>query len=271
MIFFDSHVHYDDPRFDADRDGLLRLLPERGVRLVLDPGSDLPSSERAAALAERWPFLYAAAGVHPHEAKSWDGDSERRLRELLRRPKVRALGEIGLDFHYDLSERSVQADVLRRQLALASELDVPVIIHSREASELTLEILSEFPARGVIHCFSGSAETAKELLRAGWHIGFTGAVTFKNARKPVEAAAVVPLDRLLIETDGPYMAPVPCRGQRCDSTLLPYTAAKLAEVKGVTPEEIARATMENALRVYRITQDEARAIGALPSPEETEE
>lgn len=255
MTFFDSHVHYDDAQFDPDRDALLRELPERGVKLVLDPGADLPSSERAVELAEHWDFVYAAVGVHPHEAKSWDAAVERRIRELLKRPKVRALGEIGLDFHYDLSDRQTQLDVFRRQLAIASELDVPVIIHSREATELTLEALSEFPARGVVHCFSGSAETARELIRDGWYVGFTGAVTFKNARKPVEAAAVVPLDRLLIETDGPYMAPVPCRGRRCDSTLLPYTAQKLAEIQGVTAEEIARATFENALRLYRITED----------------
>lgn len=259
MTFFDSHVHYDDAQFDTDRDALLSSLPGQGIKLVLDPGADLPSSERAVALAERWSFVYAAVGVHPHEAKSWDAETERRIRELLRRPKVRALGEIGLDFHYDLSDRQTQMDVFRRQLAIASELDVPVIIHSREATELTLEALAAFPARGVVHCFSGSAETAQELVRDGWYIGFTGAVTFKNARKPVEAAAVVPMDRLLIETDGPYMAPVPCRGRRCDSTLLPYTAQKLAEIKGVTPEEIARATFENALRLYRIPDDPRQA------------
>ena len=252
MTFFDSHVHYDDQRFDPDREELLASLPGQGVGMVLDPGSDLESSARAAELAGRWPFVYAAAGVHPHEARRWDADSEAALRALLARPKVMALGEIGLDFHYDLSEWPIQLEVFRRQMAIASELELPVIIHSREATELTLQVLSEFPARGVVHCFSGSAETARELLRQGWYIGFTGAVTFKNAKKPAEAAVIVPLDRLLIETDGPYMAPVPCRGQRCDSTLLRYTAARLAEIKGVTSEEIAAATFGNALRLYRI-------------------
>ncbi len=252
MQIFDSHAHYDDARFDEDRDALLTSLPSRGVGRVVDVGADIPSSQAAARLADQHDFLWAAAGVHPHEAKAYDAEAEKELRRLLSLPRVVALGEIGLDFYYDLSERDVQERVFRRQLELASELDLPVIIHSREAAQPTLSLLREYPARGVVHCFTYSAETASELVADGWYIGFTGVVTFKNAKKPVAAAAAVPLDRLLIETDCPYLAPEPYRGARCDSTMLSSTAAKLAEIKGVSVETLLAAAWQNACAVYRL-------------------
>lgn len=251
---FDSHAHYDDERFDPDREELIASLPGSGVELVLNAACDLPSCESSLALTRRWPFFYCSVGVHPHAAQEVAGSDylhylERAARE---NEKAVAIGEIGLDYHYDFSPREVQKAVFDEQMALAEALDLPVIIHSREASADTLEIVRRHRCRGVVHCFSGSAETAREYLKLGYHIGFTGSVTFKNAKKPVEAAAQVPLERLLIETDCPYMAPVPLRGKRCDSRMVSHTAARLAEIKGVEVEEILRATNENARRLFAI-------------------
>lgn len=252
MQIFDSHAHYDDERFDEDRDALLAVLPARGVGRVVDVGADIPSSRAAVRLAGRYDHLWAAVGVHPHEAKAYDAAAEAELRRLLAQPRVVALGEIGLDFFYDRSERDVQERVFRRQLELASELDRPVIIHSRDAAQLTRSILREYPARGVIHCFTYSAELAAEWVADGWYIGFTGVVTFKNAKKPAAAAEAVPLDRLLIETDCPYLAPEPYRGTRCDSTMLSSTAARLADIKGVAVGTLLDAAWRNACAVYRL-------------------
>lgn len=259
---FDSHAHYDDDAFDSDREELISSLSSHGVCAVLNASSDRDSSRNSVELAKKYPFFYCGVGVHPHEADSYQNVIQEELRDFCQLEKTVAIGEIGLDYHYDLSPRDVQKTVFRSQMKLAEELSMPVIIHSREATQDTLEILREFPSvTGVVHCFSGSAETAKELLTMGYYIGFTGVVTFKNARKALEAADVVPLDRLLIETDCPYMAPVPCRGKRCDSTLLPYTVEKLAQVKGITAQELVDAARKNTCRLFRISLPDGTAKG----------
>ena len=251
---FDSHAHYDDERFDPDRDELLELLPQKGICCIINAASDLATGEKCLELAEKYDYIYAAAGVHPHEADSWNELSEERLRAQLKHPKAVAIGEIGLDYHYDFSPREVQCEVLRRQLRLAKELDLPVIIHDREAHGDMYAILREFsPLRGVVHCFSGSVELADETIRYGMHIGLGGAVTFKNARVPLEVAAHIPLERLLVETDAPYMTPVPHRGERCDSSMIAYTAEKLAEVRGISPEELLDAASRNAQQLFGIS------------------
>lgn len=249
---FDSHAHYDDPAFDPDRESLLASLAGAGVEAAMTIGADLATSQAAVALAERHPFLWAAVGVHPHGAARLPPDWLRQLEGLSAHPKVRAIGEIGYDYHYDGDWKEAQRAAFEAQLQLAARLEKPVVIHDREAHGDTLELLRRYRPAGVVHCYSGSAEMAKEVLSLGMYIGFTGVVTFKNARRALEAAAVVPLDRLLVETDCPYMTPEPLRGRRCDSTMLPYTLAKMAEIKGLPPEEMARITWQNACAIYRI-------------------
>jgi len=252
-MYFDTHAHYDDERFNPDRDAVLAAMPSLGVDLIVNPASHLDSALAARALAEKYPFLYFAPGIHPHEAEDAPADYLSRVEELLAHPKAVALGEIGLDYHYDFSPRDIQKRVFREQMELAKALRVPVIVHEREACADTMEILRAYPdVTGVVHCYSGSWETAKEILSLGWYISFTGVVTFKNARKAVEVAGKMPIDRMLLETDSPYMAPVPLRGQRCDSTMLPHIAQRIAEIRGVTAEEIAAVTMENGKRFFNI-------------------
>ena len=254
MPIFDTHAHYDADRFDSDRDTVLSALPGDGVGLVVDPGCDLPASRAAVALAEKYSHVYAAVGVHPEDCAGFqDGDLE-ELRRLLRHPKVVAIGEIGLDYYWEENPpRDFQQIVFRKQLALASELDLPVIVHDREAHGDSLAIIQEFPTvTGVFHCFSGSPEMAAELLKRGWYLGFDGPITYKNAKRAPEVAAITPLDRMVVETDAPYMAPVPMRGKRNDSRYLPYVIEKLAAWKGVTVEEMTRITWENGRRLFRL-------------------
>jgi len=245
---FDTHAHYTDKRFAPDRDDVLRSLPGRGVACVLTCGSDLPDSRAALALAGEHDYVYAACGVHPHEATSNLDD----LQALLRDDKCVALGEIGLDYHYDFSPRDVQRDCFARQLELARELDMPVIVHDREAHEDTLKLLQEYRPRGVVHCFSGSWEFAREILALGMNIGLGGAVTFRNAKKPVEVAAKLPLERLLLETDAPYMTPEPFRGRRCDSAHIAYTAEKIAGLRGMGTQELIDTCNENGKKLFRL-------------------
>ena len=254
MPIFDTHAHYDDSRFDGDRDAVLAALPEAGVELVLDPGCDLPSPRAAAALAERYSHVYAAAGIHPENCAGFQDADLAALRQLLAQPKVAAIGEIGLDYYWaENPPRDFQQMVFRKQLALAEELDLPVIVHDREAHGDSLSIIREFPAvTGVFHCFSGSPEMAEELLKRGWYLGFDGPITYKNARRAPEVVAITPLERMVVETDAPYLSPVPVRGRRNDSRYLPHVIAKLAEWKGVTPEEMTRITCENGKRLFRL-------------------
>lgn len=253
-MLFDTHAHLDDARFDEDRETLLQELPQKGVSLLLDPGCSLPASQAAVALAERVPWIYAAVGSHPDDADHGDDDTLEAYCRLARHPKVKAIGEIGLDYHYEDIPREIQQETFRKQMALARELDLPVIIHEREAHEDGLRIISEFPeVTGVFHCFSGSREMAEYLVARGWYIGFTGVLTFKNARRAVETAAAIPLDRIVIETDCPYMAPEPFRGRRNDPGYVYRMAERLAEIRGISVEKAAQSTFENGKRLYRIS------------------
>ena len=252
-MYFDSHAHLDDGRFDADRAEIFADLPRRGVGLLMNVGCDLPSSERSVALAHAYDFVYAAVGSHPDDAASVDGRLLDRYRALAADPRVRAIGEIGLDYHYEDVPRARQIIAFEQQLELAEALGLPVIVHEREAHGDAMDILRRHPdVRGVFHCFSGSKEMALWLVERGWYIGFTGVLTFKNARRAVEAAQALPLDRILIETDCPYMAPEPYRGRRNDSRYVPLVAAKLAQLRGLTQEEAGRITAENAMRLFGI-------------------
>ena len=251
-MYFDTHAHYDDQKFDADRETLLPAVHDFGVEYIIDPGCDEASSRAAIALAEQYPFVYAAVGVHPEELAGWSG-SLNMVRDLAAHPRCVAIGEIGLDYYWDDNHKEEQKALFRAQLALALELNKPVIVHDREAHGDCFEIVCEYPGvRGVFHCYSGSAEMAKELLKRGWYLGFDGPVTYKNARKTLEVLDITPLERLLIETDSPYLSPVPHRGQRNDSRNLAFVVQKIAEVKGLSGEEIAHISLENGKRLFGI-------------------
>ena len=253
-LIFDTHAHYDDAQFDADREALLSAMPENGVGLILDPGCDLESSRAAIALAEQYPHIYAAVGYHPENCAPYTDADLDILRRLAQHPKVVAIGEIGLDYYWEQNPpKEFQQAVFRAQLALARELDLPVIVHDRDAHADCLAIVKEFPeVRGVFHCYSGSAEMARELWKLGWYLGLDGPVTYKNARRTVEVAAEVPLERLLLETDSPYMAPVPKRGTRNDSRNIRCIAEKIAEIRNMTADAIIRVSAENGRRLFGI-------------------
>lgn len=250
---FDTHAHYADHAFDNDRIELLEKLPETGVRYVMLASSCVEDIPENAALAEKFDYIYAAAGVHPEFASETPAGYLDIVRKTIESsPKIKAVGEIGLDYHYEGYDREKQIAMFEEQLVLAKELDLPVIVHSRDACEDTLNILKKHKPKGVVHCFSGSAETAKEIIKLGMYIGFTGVLTFSNAKKALKALEAVPVDRLLLETDCPYMAPAPFRGKRCDSSMIAYTAAKAAEVKGMDTQELIDLTCENGKRFYSI-------------------
>ena len=253
-MLFDTHAHMDDRVFDVDRDELIASLPGKGVALVMNPGCSLASSYNTVALAEKFPHVYAAVGSHPDAADEINESVIGEYRKLCKlNPKVKAIGEIGLDYHYEDIPRELQQKAFRAQMALAAELDLPVIVHERDAHADGLAIVDEFPTvKGVFHCFSGSLELARELVKRGWYIGFTGVLTFKNARKAVEVAAAIPRDRLVLETDCPYMSPEPFRGKRNDPGKLYRMAEKLADIWGVSDEEAAQITFENGKRLYRL-------------------
>ena len=254
-MLFDTHAHYDAPEFDQDRDALLARLPEQDVSLVVNPGCDPASSRAALELAGRYPFLYAAVGWHPENCAPYDGSLD-GIRELAQAPRTVAIGEIGLDYYWEENPpRELQRRVFRDQMALAQELGLPVIVHDREAHADALAVVRAFPGvRGVFHCFSGSAEMARELAELGWMISFTGVLTYKNARKAVEAAQAVPLEHIMIETDSPYMAPVPHRGERNHSGHVELVCRRLAELKGIAPDECSIITQGNGRRFFHIQE-----------------
>ena len=253
-MLFDTHAHMDDHAFDEDRESLLAALPEQGLGLLMNPGCSLASSYNACRLAREYDYIYAAVGSHPDVADEVNEEVLEQYRKLCKEnPKVKAIGEIGLDYHYEDIPREIQLQAFRAQMELARELGLPVIVHERDAHEDGMKIVTEFPeVTGVFHCYSGSAEMAKWLISRGWYIGFTGVMTFKNARKAVEVAKAIPLDRIVLETDCPYMAPEPFRGKRNDPGKIYRMAEKLAEIRGLSVEEIQAITTENGKRLYRI-------------------
>ena len=253
-MLFDTHAHLDDRAFNEDRETLLQELPQQGLSLVMNPGCSLRSSYNADALSKQYDYIYAAVGSHPDAADEVNEAVLEQYRQLVRNnPKIKAIGEIGLDYHYEDIPRQLQKAAFRAQMKLAEELQLPVIVHEREAHADAMEILDEFPTvTGVFHCYSGSAEMAKELVRRGWYIGFTGVLTFKNAKKAVEVAKSLPHDRLVLETDCPYMAPEPFRGKRNHPGYLYRMAEKLAELWELPVEEVQTITLENGKRLYHI-------------------
>ena len=252
-MYFDTHAHYDDRRFNSDRDELLGSMKEGGVTMILNSASSLGSAKFSLWLADKYPFVYASVGVHPHDSKSMTDDTVSELEKLLKHPKAMAVGEIGLDFHHNFSPHDVQKKRYREQLELARRVKKPVIIHERESLRDTLDIIRDYrDLSGVFHCFSGSWETAKIILDMGWYLSFTGVITFQNARRSLEVLAKMPADRIMLETDCPYLTPEPKRGRRNSSLYLPYIAEKVAQVRGITTEEAAALTMENGTRFFSI-------------------
>lgn len=251
-MYFDSHAHYDDRRFKSDRDELLgKILPESGVEYIVNIGCDMKTSKSSIALAKKYDYIYATVGFHPHELNEINSESIEELRKMCSEKKVVAVGEMGLDYYYDSHPREVQKFWFLQQLRLAEEVDLPVIIHSRDASEDTFTMMERSNVRkGIIHCYSGSAPMAVDYANMGFYIGVGGVVTFPNARKLVESVQAVPLDKIVIETDCPYLTPAPNRGKRNESSNLKYVVEKIAEIKGVTHDEVARVTMENAKKLY---------------------
>lgn len=252
-MYFDSHAHLDSRRFDPDRENVIEMVKSASVSRVMNVGCDEASSRACIALAEAHEGFYASVGSHPDDAGNFTEETLATYRALAQHPKVKAIGEIGLDYYYKDNPPEIQKIAFVRQMELAQELGLPVIIHDRDAHGDSLDIVRQFPSvKGVFHCFSGSAEFAQELIKLGWYVGFTGVVTFPNARKALEAVKAVPLDRILAETDCPYMAPVPHRGERCHSGLVPITIARLGELRGISQEEMGRITAENACRLFQI-------------------
>ena len=253
-MLFDTHAHMDDRAFDIDREELLNDLPNQGIQLLMNPGCSLESSYNASKLSQKYDYIYAAVGSHPDVADEVNENVLEEYRKLCKlNPKIRAIGEIGLDYHYEDIPREIQLKAFRMQMELARELGLPAIVHERDAHEDGMAVVKEFPETcGVFHCYSGSAEMAKELVKRGWYIGFTGVLTFKNARKAIEVASQIPLDRIVLETDCPYMSPEPFRGKRNDPGKLYRMAERLAEIRGMTLEEIHEITTENGKRLYRL-------------------
>lgn len=252
-MYFDSHAHYDDERFKEDQSEIIKKIKASGVGYVINVAADMHSCYTSLELAKQYDFIYSSVGVHPHEVKNLTEEDMVVLERLAADSKVVAIGEIGLDYYYDNSPREDQVKWFKRQLQVAKKLDLPVIIHSREASEQTYDIIMESGVKeGVIHCFSGSLELAKKYVEKGFYIAVGGALTFKNAKKTVRVVEGIDLEYLLIETDCPYLTPVPHRGERNDSSYLKYVVEKIAEIRGITEEEVQSITELNAKKLFRI-------------------
>ena len=251
-MIIDSHAHYDDEAFEEDRDNLLQSMQSNGIEKIINVGANIKGSRASIALSEQYPFIYAAVGVHPSDTEELNEEKMAWLKEVSKKEKVVAIGEIGLDYYWPEPDREIQKKWFIRQMELAQEVNLPVIIHSRDAAQDTIEILKQFPANGVIHCYSYTKESAKEFLKMGYYFGIGGVLTFKNAKKALKALAEVPEDKLVLETDCPYMAPVPFRGKRCDSRMIPYTAEAAALVRGTDTQTILEQTCRNGERLFNI-------------------
>ena len=255
-MIFDTHIHWDDEAFEADRDELVAGLPSAGIGCAVNAGCDVPTTEAGIALAEKYPHIYALAGIHPHAAAGTTDADLARIAELAKHPKIVGIGEIGLDYHYPGTDKPAQERVFRAQIGIARELGMPVAVHSRDASADTLAIIKAEAADlgGVIHCYSYSRETAAEYLAMGYYLGIGGVITYKNAKKLIEVAEFAPIEQLVIETDAPYLSPEPYRGKRNSSYNLPFVIRKIAELKGLTEREVEKITWENACRMYRLPE-----------------
>lgn len=255
-MLFDTHAHYDDSAFDADRDEILGRMPDYQVGWIVNPGCDVPSSRKAVALAHTYPWVYAAVGIHPESAKGWTETDLSYIRQLASDARVRAIGEIGLDYYWkDCCPKEEQAAAFRAQMRLAQQLHLPVIIHDRDAHADCMEMIREFPdVTGVFHCYSGSAETAQELIARGYYLSFTGVITFKNEKKSASVIPSIPLERIMIETDSPYLSPVPYRGKRNSSRYVHCVAETIASLRGMSVTEIETITTENAKRFFGISE-----------------
>ncbi|RKD28849.1 TatD family hydrolase [Thermohalobacter berrensis] len=254
-MLIDTHAHLDDGRFDRDREEIIKSLKENDIDIVINPGANVATSVKAVSLAEKYENIYAAVGVHPHDAKDINDDTLELLKSLANKEKVVAIGEAGLDYHYDNSPRDIQRKWFREQIRLAKELDLPIIVHSRDAHKDTFDIIKEENTdnlRGVLHCYSGSAELAREYIKMGFYISLAGPVTFKNAKTPKQVAKEISLDYLLIETDSPYLTPHPHRGKRNEPLYVRYVAGMIAELKEISFEKVAKKTSENAKKLFNI-------------------
>ena len=251
-MIIDSHAHYDDEAFEEDRDNLLQSMQSHGIEKIINVGANIKGSMVSIALSEQYPFIYAAVGVHPSDTEELDEEKIAWMKEVSEKEKVVAIGEIGLDYYWPEPDREIQKKWFIRQMELAQEVNMPVIIHSRDAAQDTIEILKQFPANGVIHCYSYTKESAKEFLKMGYYFGIGGVLTFKNARKLKEAVMEIPMDRILLETDSPYLAPEPNRGKRNSSLNIPYVVKELAQLKGISEEEVINITTENTKRLFHL-------------------
>lgn len=251
-MIIDSHAHYDDEAFEEDRDNLLESMQSNGIEKIINVGANIKGSRTSIALSEQYPFIYAAVGVHPSDTEELDEEKMAWLKEVSKKEKVVAIGEIGLDYYWPEPDREIQKKWFIRQMELAQEVNLPVIIHSRDAAQDTIEILKQFPANGVIHCYSYTKESAKEFLKMGYYFGIGGVLTFKNAKKLKEAVMEIPMDRILLETDSPYLAPEPNRGKRNSSLNIPYVVKELAQLKGITEEEVINITTENTKKLFHL-------------------
>ena len=255
-MIFDTHAHYDDKAFDSDREELLNSMHESGVLGIVNASADINSSLSSVKLSEKYPYVFAAVGVHPENLDDLSEDYTETLKKLAtEHKKVVAIGEIGLDYHFRLDNKEKQIEVFENQVKLANSLDLPVIVHDREAHKDTFDILKKYNPKGIVHCFSGSVEMAKEIIKLGMKLGIGGVLTFKNAKTVVEVARQIPLKHLVLETDAPYLAPVPFRGKRCNSSYIKYVAEKIAEIKNISAEEVYKETFKNAIEVYNIKED----------------
>lgn len=255
-MIFDTHAHYDDEAFESDREELLNSMHEGGVLGIVNASADINSSLSSAKLSEKYPYVFAAVGVHPENLDGLSEDYTEQIKKIAtEHKKVVAIGEIGLDYHFRLDNKEKQIEVFENQVKLANFLDLPVIVHDREAHKDTFDILKKYNPKGIVHCFSGSVEMAKEIVKLGMKLGIGGVLTFKNAKTIVEVVKQIPLSHLVLETDAPYLAPVPFRGKRCNSSYIKFVAEKIAEIKNISAQEVYKETFKNALEVYNIKED----------------